>query len=62
VYSLHELGNLKGVSINSFFSVTPPKSPEGGLIGKSENITKSIPYQSPFGGFRGRAALCEKKI
>jgi hypothetical protein len=54
-------GNLKGPSINSFFSATPPKSPEGGLIGKSDYMTKSTPYKSPFGGFRGRTAIREKK-
>jgi hypothetical protein len=39
----------------------PPKSPEGGLIGRSDYMTKSILYKSPFGGFRGLTAIGEKK-
>jgi hypothetical protein len=40
----------------------PPKSPEGGLIGKFISIIKPTPYKSPFGGFRGQTRKGEKKI
>jgi hypothetical protein len=39
----------------------PPKSPEGGLIGKVISIIKLTLYKSPFGGFRGWARDGEKK-
>jgi hypothetical protein len=40
---------LMGISINSFYSSMPPKSPEGGLIGRVISIIKPTPYKSPFG-------------
>jgi hypothetical protein len=39
----------------------PPKSPEGGLVGRVIFI-KPTPYKSPFGGFRGQTRKAEKKI
>jgi hypothetical protein len=40
----------------------PPKSPEGGLIGRIVSIIKLTPCKSPFGGFRGQTRKAEKKI
>jgi hypothetical protein len=40
----------------------PPKSPEGGLIGRIISIIKPIHYKSPFGGFKGQTKKGEKKI
>jgi hypothetical protein len=40
----------------------PPKSPEGGLIGRVISIISPTPYKSPFGGFRGQTGIGEKKI
>jgi hypothetical protein len=40
----------------------PPKSPEGGLIGRIISIIKSRLFKSPFGGFRGQTRKGEKKI
>jgi hypothetical protein len=40
----------------------PPKSPEGGLIGRIISIIMPTPCKSPFGGFRGQTKKGEKKI
>jgi hypothetical protein len=53
---------LRGTSINSLCPSMPPKSPEGGLIGRIVFIIKPTPYKSPFGGFRGQSRKMEKKI
>ena len=51
-----------GTSNNSFYPSLPPKSPEGGLIGRIISIIKSTLYKSPFGGFRGQTKKGEKTI
>jgi hypothetical protein len=48
--------------INSFYPLMPPKSPEGGLIGRIISIIKPTLCKSPFGGFRGQTRKAEKKI
>jgi hypothetical protein len=45
-------GPFKFDLLFSFFCL-PPKSPEGGLIGRDISIIKPTLYKSPFGGFRG---------
>jgi hypothetical protein len=40
----------------------PPKSPEGGLVGRVISIIIPPLYKSPFGGFRGQTRNGEKKI